>query len=146
MTPGRTAAICASTLWMLASCAPLPEVPVASKVVWLDQNWTAAQRQWFHHVSQGTATLPVPYEWFMALEQAELKPFGTPALFSDAAHLRRWGFIDSPVGSGNPGGLPVGFADNMPMGLQLAAPRGCDDRLLAVAAWCEARLPFRGLV
>ena len=42
--------------------------------------------------------------------------------------------------------LPVGFAENMPMGLQLAAPRGCDDRLLGVAAWCEARLPYRGLV
>ncbi len=42
--------------------------------------------------------------------------------------------------------LPVGFAERMPMGLQLAAPRGCDDRLLAVAAWCEARLPYRGLV
>jgi len=42
--------------------------------------------------------------------------------------------------------LPVGFAEKMPMGLQLAAPRGCDDRLLAVAAWCEARLPYRGLV
>ena len=42
--------------------------------------------------------------------------------------------------------LPVGFAEHMPMGLQLAAPRGCDDRLLAVAAWCEARLPYRGLV
>ncbi len=42
--------------------------------------------------------------------------------------------------------LPVGFADDMPMGLQLAAPSGCDDRLLAVAAWCEARLPYRGLV
>jgi Asp-tRNA(Asn)/Glu-tRNA(Gln) amidotransferase A subunit family amidase len=42
--------------------------------------------------------------------------------------------------------LPVGFAERMPMGLQVAAPRGCDDRLLAVAAWCEARLPYRGLV
>ena len=42
--------------------------------------------------------------------------------------------------------LPVGFAQRLPMGLQLAAPRGCDDRLLAVAAWCEARLPYRGLV
>jgi Asp-tRNA(Asn)/Glu-tRNA(Gln) amidotransferase A subunit family amidase len=30
--------------------------------------------------------------------------------------------------------------------MQLAAPAGEDDRLLAVAAWCEARLPFRGLV
>ena len=42
--------------------------------------------------------------------------------------------------------LPVGLAQRMPVGLQLAAPQGCDDTLLAVAAWCGARLPFRGLV
>ena len=42
--------------------------------------------------------------------------------------------------------LPAGFAQRMPVGLQLAAPAGCDDRLLAVAAWCGARLSFRGLV
>jgi Asp-tRNA(Asn)/Glu-tRNA(Gln) amidotransferase A subunit family amidase len=29
--------------------------------------------------------------------------------------------------------------------MQLAAAAGSDDRLLAVAAWCEARLPFKGL-
>jgi Asp-tRNA(Asn)/Glu-tRNA(Gln) amidotransferase A subunit family amidase len=43
--------------------------------------------------------------------------------------------------------LPIGLAANgMPLGMQLAAPAGSDDGLLAVAAWCEARLPFRGLV
>ena len=42
--------------------------------------------------------------------------------------------------------LPVGLAQSMPVGLQLAAPQGRDDDLLAVAAWCSARLPFRGLV
>jgi amidase len=43
--------------------------------------------------------------------------------------------------------LPIGFAGNgLPLGMQLAAPAGEDDRLLAVAAWCEARLPFKGLV
>ncbi len=36
--------------------------------------------------------------------------------------------------------------NGLPLGMQLAAPAGTDDRLLAVAAWCEARLPFRGLV
>ena len=39
--------------------------------------------------------------------------------------------------------LPVGLAQRMPVGLQLAAPAGCDDSLLAVAAWCGARLSFR---
>jgi Asp-tRNA(Asn)/Glu-tRNA(Gln) amidotransferase A subunit family amidase len=42
--------------------------------------------------------------------------------------------------------LPVGQVQRMPIGMQLAAPQHCDDRLLAVAAWCGARLPFRGLV
>jgi Asp-tRNA(Asn)/Glu-tRNA(Gln) amidotransferase A subunit family amidase len=43
--------------------------------------------------------------------------------------------------------LPIGSAANgMPLGMQLAAPAGSDDKLLAVAAWCEARLPFKGLV
>jgi amidase len=43
--------------------------------------------------------------------------------------------------------VPVGFdAARMPVGLQIAAPAGGDDRVLAVAAWCEARLPFKGLV
>lgn len=42
--------------------------------------------------------------------------------------------------------IPVGLVAGMPIGLQLAAVAGADDRLLAVASWCEARLPFRGLV
>ena len=43
--------------------------------------------------------------------------------------------------------LPIGLAGNgLPLGMQLATPAGQDDRLLAVAAWCEARLSFKGLV
>jgi Asp-tRNA(Asn)/Glu-tRNA(Gln) amidotransferase A subunit family amidase len=43
--------------------------------------------------------------------------------------------------------LPIGFAGNgLPLGMQLASPAGADDRVLAVAAWCEARLPFKGLL
>jgi Asp-tRNA(Asn)/Glu-tRNA(Gln) amidotransferase A subunit family amidase len=42
---------------------------------------------------------------------------------------------------------PIGIAGNgLPLGMQLAARTGEDNRLLAVAAWCEARLPFKGLV
>ena len=36
--------------------------------------------------------------------------------------------------------------NRMPLGMQLAAVDGDDDRLLGVARWCEARLPFQGLV
>jgi amidase len=43
--------------------------------------------------------------------------------------------------------LPVGIAsDGLPLGLQLAALDGADDRLLAVAAWCEPAFGFKGLV
>ena len=42
--------------------------------------------------------------------------------------------------------LPIGLAPNgMPLGVQIAAATGADDKLLALAAWCEARLPFKGL-
>ena len=42
--------------------------------------------------------------------------------------------------------LPVGFdAARLPIGMQLFAAPGNDAKLLTVADWCEARLPFRGL-
>jgi len=41
--------------------------------------------------------------------------------------------------------IPVGLSSGgLPLGLQLAAPAGYDNRLLGVAAWCEARMPFPG--
>lgn len=43
--------------------------------------------------------------------------------------------------------LPVGLSpEGLPIGMQMAAPTGADDRLLTVAAWCESKLPFRGLL
>jgi len=39
-----------------------------------------------------------------------------------------------------------GGGSGLPLGLQLAAPAGEDDRLLAVAAWCESCFGFKGLV
>ncbi len=42
--------------------------------------------------------------------------------------------------------IPCALAPNgLPLGLQIAAPVDRDDRVLAVAAWCESKLPFRGL-
>jgi hypothetical protein len=63
---------------------------------WLDQNWSSEDRFWFHHASQGTATFPVPYSWFVALEQPGLRLWGRPGMFADSAYLERFGFIPSP--------------------------------------------------
>lgn len=126
---------------LLAGCAPtLPINKPITEARWLDQNWDGADRYWYHHASQGTSTFPVPYKWFVALEQPEITLFGTPPLLIDPDYMRRFGFITSPRNVGNadegknhgygykghsyaglqrygqqadnvnPDGLPVGFA------------------------------------
>ena len=43
--------------------------------------------------------------------------------------------------------LPIALAPNgLPLGLQIAALHGEDDRLLAIARWCGSHLPFKGLI
>ena len=86
----------------------LPKYPPIENVVWLDQNWTAAQQEWFHHADQGTQTFGIPYEWFIALEQPGLS-FGPPHLLSDPLYLDRYGFIPYDTDSNKPE-LPIGFA------------------------------------
>ena len=59
---------------------PLPAVAETKAAFWLEQNWSLKDRHWFHHASQGTATFPVPYEWFMALEQPRLHLLSKPGM------------------------------------------------------------------
>jgi amidase len=43
--------------------------------------------------------------------------------------------------------LPIGLdARKLPLGMQIVARPGNDAELLAVAAWCETNLPFKGLL
>jgi mono/diheme cytochrome c family protein len=85
----------------------VPNYPPVTNAVWLDQNWSAEQRAWFHHADQGTQTFGIPYEWFIALEQPSLS-LSAPGLLSDTAYLDRYGFI--PDTSSGETELPVGFA------------------------------------
>ena len=66
---------------------PLPDMPAVKSARWLDQNWSTEDRHWFHHVSQGTKTFPVPYAWFVALEQPRIQIFSKPGLLSDTDYL-----------------------------------------------------------
>ena len=66
---------------------------------------------------------------------AELTQTGDPSCCT------LWSLLGFPAIS-----IPVGIARNgLPLGLQFAATQGADDRLLAVAQWCEERIPFQGL-
>lgn len=75
---------------------PLPASPPTKAAYWLDQNWSTEDRHWFHHASQGTATFPVPYDWFVALEQPGIRLVGRPGLLKDSDYLERFGFLPSP--------------------------------------------------
>lgn len=97
----------------------LPEIGQVKQREFLGQGWSAGQSEWFHHASQGTMTLPIPYRWFMALEQpkssAWLFGFGSEGLFSEPDYLRRFGFImgrspSEDEGQDAPEHLPIGFA------------------------------------
>jgi hypothetical protein len=75
---------------------PLPEPAPIKEARWLDQNWSTEDRHWFHHASQGTATFPVPYSWFIALEQPGIHLLTQPGLLKDSDYLERFGFLPSP--------------------------------------------------
>jgi hypothetical protein len=100
-------------LWHDKFTVEPPNYPPIGKVVWLDQNWTAEQRDWFHHADQGTQTFGIPYEWFMALEQPPISATGS-GLLSDPAYLDRYGFIPDTTHPGK-SEMPIGFAQGGPM-------------------------------
>jgi len=59
----------------------------------------------------------------------------------DPACCTLWSLLGFPAIS-----IPIALADSgLPLGLQLATIAGGDERLLAVARWCEEHLPFEGL-
>src|ERR1700689_2467713 len=98
----------------------LPTYSSVDTSVWLDQNWTAEQRDWFHHADQGTQTFGIPYEWFMALEQPPISSTGS-GLLSDLTYLDRYGFIPDTTNPGKPE-MPIGFAQGGPMRDATGAP------------------------
>src|SRR2546421_8873267 len=73
----------------------LPERSRIYRIEHLSDGWQDAQRDWFHNVSQGTATPFIRYEWFVALEQPAISLLEQP-LFSDPQYLERFGFLRSP--------------------------------------------------
>lgn len=91
------------TLFALGSysAATSAAVPAIQNTHYLDQGWDHQTRQQLSFTSFGSRL--IPYDWFMALEQAS-----NPALFRDPAHMSALGFIVAPADKFNPDGLPIG--------------------------------------
>jgi hypothetical protein len=71
--------------------------------VYLEQNWTEQERQYFYFADQGSRL--VPYDFFLNLEQADSKQ-----LFRSNENMLRYGLIVAPKSQANPDALPIGFA------------------------------------
>lgn len=78
------------------------------------QGWNDENSDWFRFASQGTATLPIPYEWFLALEAPKSRPewalLGKKAPLFIESDIYKHGFIKTEKTKYNPDGLPIGFA------------------------------------
>lgn len=135
--------------------APLPAEKDIKSTHWTDQNWTKADSDWVHYASQGAATLPIPYDWFVALEQPGLTLFASPGLLRDDAYLARIGFIPGEKivthggGAIKPStGLGWREADNrdgLPVGFARARIEGEGDRIGLTCAACHTgHIEYRG--
>jgi hypothetical protein len=83
---------------------PVPDAP--GRTVNLEQGWSEEQQQLFWFTSQGSQV--APYDWFLALEQADSQD-----LIKSNANLDSLRFMVEEPSPANPDGLPVGFAKDM---------------------------------
>jgi hypothetical protein len=86
----------------------------ASKVIRLDQGWSAAESNSFWWTTQGSQLLP--YAFFLALEQPNDR-----TLFRARRNMLKYRFLPERPSSANPDGLPIGLVadpdSNVPPGL-----------------------------
>ena len=84
------------------------------------------------------ASWATPYD--AILTPAAVGEAPTPETTGDPRFCTRWSLIGAPAMV-----IPSGLGPHrLPLGLQLVAAPGDDRRLVAAAAWCEARLPWIG--
>jgi len=82
-----------------------PDALNPGKIVYLEQNWTEKDRQYFYFTDQGSRFMD--YEIFANLEYGDGN-----ILFRSPENMLRYGYIPVPASKDNPDGLPVGFTIN----------------------------------
>jgi hypothetical protein len=78
----------------------------SDSVIYLDQAWSQADREWYYNFSQGATVMS--YDIFLNLEVADGQE-----LFRSDANSGRYGVISQPPSAANPDGLPVGISKTM---------------------------------
>ena len=90
-----------------AASQPALAQPPDSRVIYLDQAWSAQDRAAYYWTSQGSALLS--YDIYVALEIA-----GSQDLFNSTANSDRFGLLlDPPDAKTNPDNLPIGIAKSV---------------------------------
>ncbi len=92
----------------------LPDIEWSRSVDLNPMGWDGENSDWFRFASQGTATLPIPYEWFIALEAPKSRPewalLGKQSPLFVESDIYKHGFIKTEARAYNPDGLPIGFS------------------------------------
>ena len=101
----------------------------------------------YHAALNAAAALRRAYAAYIQSYEAVITPPTTgeaPATLEETgnpAFCTIWTLLGVPAVT-----IPVGTGPaGMPIGVQIVGARDADDSLLAVAAWCEAHMPFHGL-
>src|SRR5271170_5171482 len=125
-----------------AQSTDLPVRPAAQSsdhaVVYLDQAWSQADREWYYHFSQGSAVMS--YDIFLNLELAD-----SQELVRSDANSERFGLIPEAANPQyNPDGLPIGASKTV-----IATPRWKGEETgefagMTCAACHEEELEYKG--
>jgi len=107
-------------------------------VVYLDQAWSQADREWYYNFSQGSSA--ISYDIFLNLEVAS-----SQELFRSDANSERYGLIpQAPNPRTNPDGLPIGLSKT-PMPKAVMADDHTGDYVgLTCAACHNEQLYYKG--
>jgi len=113
----------------------------------LDEGRELGDRAYHAALARRDTLIAAVTEWLAPFDAivAPPAPASAPADLTqtgDPSCCTLWSLLGFPAVT-----IPITVGDNeMPLGMQVAATAGRDERLVAVAQWCEARLPFKGLV
>ncbi len=72
----------------------------ATRIIYLEQNWSQQERQRFYNLAQGSYLIPL--KWFQSLEQ-----FNSQLAFNSQHNIKHFNYL---LNEYQVGGLPLGFA------------------------------------